>query len=137
MSAASQKMDMAAVTAISTVKDRLLGWIWAPAVSIARTIVIGIFSGVEVGSLVITDEASGAKYTFGLAAFHKEGNAAGPKDAKTIPEVQILVKDESFWLRLLLFADIGFAESYMLGDFECNDLVSFFRVCTFHFVAYV
>ncbi|KAJ6440213.1 L-aminoadipate-semialdehyde dehydrogenase [Purpureocillium lavendulum] len=32
------------------------------------------------------------------------------------------------WLRLFLFADIGFAEAYMLGDVECNDLTAFFRM---------
>jgi cyclopropane-fatty-acyl-phospholipid synthase len=29
---------------------------------------------------------------------------------------------------LFLFADMGFAESYMLGEFECSDLTSFFEV---------
>lgn len=122
-------MAMAAVTALVALKDRLLGWTWAPAVYLARAAVLGIFSGVEVGSLLITDEANGMKYAFGQGVFHREGDVAGAKDANTIPRVDIVIKSESFWLRLLLLADIGFAESYMLGDFECNDLVSFFRVC--------
>lgn len=119
---------MTAFTALDTLKNGFFSWVWAPAVSLARTAVLGIFSGVEVGRLVITDEASGVRHIFGQAVFHKEGDAAGAKVVKIIPNVEILVKDESFWLRLLLFADIGFAESYMLGDIECNDLVSFFRV---------
>lgn len=128
---------MAAVTTLGALKDRLLGWTWAPAVCLARTAVLGILSGVEVGSLLITDEANGAKYAFGQVVFHREGDAAGAKDANTIPRVGILVKSESFWLRLLLLADVGFAESYMLGEFECNDLVSFFRVCNVQFHIYL
>lgn len=119
---------MTAFTALETLKDKLLSWTWVPAVSLARKAVLGIFSGVEVGSLVITDEASGVRHTFGQAVFHKEGDSDGTNGMKTVPKVEILVKDEFFWLRLLLLADIGFAESYMLGDIECSDLVSFFRV---------
>ena len=52
-----------------------------------------------------------------------------PRRADTVPRVEIVVKNESFWMRLLLFADMGFAEAYMLGDFECQDLTSFFQVC--------
>lgn len=123
-------MAMAAVTALRTVKDGLVSLTWAPAVSLARTTVLGIFSGIEVGSLLITDETSGAKHAFGQAVFRKEGDAAGTKDTSTTPKVDILVRSESFWLRLLFSADIGFAESYMLSEFECSDLVSFFRVRT-------
>ena len=45
-----------------------------------------------------------------------------------MPRVEIVVKNEAFWVRLFLFADMGFAEAYMLGDFECEDLTSFFQV---------
>ena len=45
-------------------------------------------------------------------------------------KVELVVKKEAFWVRLFLFADMGFAESYMLGDFECSDLTGFFEVST-------
>lgn len=95
----------------------------------ARTTVLGIFSGVEVGSMLIVDEVSGSKYTFSQPILRADNGNHEAKTANSMPSVKIRVKRESFWLRLLLFADIGFAESYMLGDFECDDLVSFFRVC--------
>ena len=38
------------------------------------------------------------------------------------------VKKEAFWVRMFLFADMGFAESYMLGEVECNNLTGFFEV---------
>jgi cyclopropane-fatty-acyl-phospholipid synthase len=33
-----------------------------------------------------------------------------------------------FWVRLLLFADMGFAESYMLGEVACPDITAFFKL---------
>jgi cyclopropane-fatty-acyl-phospholipid synthase len=44
-------------------------------------------------------------------------------------KVELVVKKEAFWVRLFLFADMGFAEAYMLGEVECEDLTSFFQVC--------
>jgi len=51
------------------------------------------------------------------------------KKAGRVRKVKLVVKREAFWVRLFLFADMGFAESYMLGDFECSDLTGFFEVC--------
>lgn len=42
--------------------------------------------------------------------------------------VVLTVRKESFWVRLALFADMGFAEAYMLGEVKCNDLTGFFEV---------
>lgn len=120
---------MSGLTVIVTLKERLVSWAWGTAVSIARTTVLGIFSGVEVGSMLIVDEVSGSNYTFGQPIIRDDNGTHEAKNADSKPIVNISVKRESFWLRLLLFADIGFAESYILGDFECDDLVSFFRVC--------
>lgn len=36
--------------------------------------------------------------------------------------------NDLFWVRLLLFADMGFAESYMLGEVSCTDLTAFFKL---------
>lgn len=119
-----------AVTALGSLKETLLSWAWPPAVNLARRAVLSIFSNVETGSLLIKDEASGTKHFFGQSFLCEDGSGAEVKSAYAVPSVEILIKRETFWLRLFLFADIGFAESYMLGDFECNDLTSFFRVCT-------
>lgn len=119
---------MSAFAAIVTLKERLVGWAWGTAVSMARTTVLGIFSGVEVGSILIVDEVIGSKYTFGQPILRDNDAKFEAESACSMPVVKLCVKREAFWLRLLLFADIGFAESYMLGDFECDELVSFFRV---------
>lgn len=123
-------MAVAAVTALRALWERLLKWTWDPAVSMARTIVLGIFAGLEVGSILVIDEVSGTEYAFGLSMLHEDSPKSDTNRPDSIPVVKICVKRESFWLRLLLFADIGFSESYMLDEFECDDLVSFFRVCT-------
>lgn len=94
----------------------------------ARTTVLGVFSGVEVGSMLIVDEVIGSKYTFGQPILRDNDAKFEAESACSMPFIKLCVKREAFWLRLLLFADIGFAESYMLGDFECDELVSFFRV---------
>lgn len=45
-----------------------------------------------------------------------------------VPRVSLVVKKSSFWMRLVLFADMGFAEAFMLGEVECSDLTAFFEV---------
>lgn len=124
-----RQMNMSAFTTLVTLKRRFVSWTWETAVSMARLIVLGIFSGVEVGSMLIVDEASGSNYTFGQPMFRDNNGKFETESSCSIPVVKLCVKREAFWLRLLVFADIGFAESYMLGDLECDDLVSFFRVC--------
>ncbi|KAJ6525285.1 CFS1-like protein [Mycena vulgaris] len=46
-------------------------------------------------------------------------------DSQTKAELR--VANDAFWLRLCLMSDLGFAESYMYGDVECDDLVSLFN----------
>lgn len=55
------------------------------------------------------------------------GNGARKK-AGRVEKVDLVVKKEAFWVRLFLFADMGFAEAYMLGEVECADLTGFFSV---------
>lgn len=40
----------------------------------------------------------------------------------------IRVIRDTFWFRLVVLADIGFAEAYMAGDCEVSDLVQVFKV---------
>lgn len=43
-------------------------------------------------------------------------------------EVSLDIKNPSFFRRLALYGDIGFAESYMDGDFECEDLTKLIQL---------
>lgn len=105
------------------------GLTWGPAVEIARTAVLSLLSRIEKGTLLLVDSPAGTRHVFGQKLSGKTGNESGlPRLADTVPRVEIVVNDDAFWIRLFLFADMGFAEAYMLGDFDCQDLTSFFQV---------
>ncbi|KAE9405689.1 CFS1-like protein [Gymnopus androsaceus JB14] len=50
------------------------------------------------------------------------------KDANVGPKAELRVVNDVFWVRLCAMGDLGFAEAYMYGDVECNDLVSLFQI---------
>lgn len=106
---------------------------WGPALAVAKPAVLLVFSKIEIGTLLLVDEPAGTRMMYGERFNSKSSeptNGEYPiRRADIIPRVEIRVKDEAFWMRLLLFADMGFAESYMLGEFECADLTAFFQVC--------
>ena len=43
-------------------------------------------------------------------------------------KAELRVVNDVFWIRLCTMGDLGFAEAYMYGDVECDDLVSMFLV---------
>ncbi|KAL9127348.1 MAG: hypothetical protein Q9217_003762 [Psora testacea] len=89
---------------------------WAPFVQISRSTVLGLLKRIEIEQLVVTD-CDGAVTICG----HTDG-----KDQ--VPRTELKVLKEAFWVRVFLFADMGFSESFMLGEFSCPDLTSFFRL---------
>ncbi|KAK8052361.1 hypothetical protein PG993_003746 [Apiospora rasikravindrae] len=106
---------------------------WGPALAVAKPAILSVLSKIEVGTLLLVDQPAGTRLVFGqkLGASPKEMPSHKQKavrKADTIPRVEIVVKDDSFWMRLFLFADMGFAESYMLGEFDCEDLTAFFQL---------
>ncbi|KAI1502364.1 cyclopropane-fatty-acyl-phospholipid synthase [Biscogniauxia marginata] len=105
---------------------------WGPALAVAKTMILSVFSKVEIGTLLLLDESTGTRLIYGQKIGSKGAeptNGTYPvRKANTIPRVEVVVKNEAFWMRLFLFADMGFAESYMLGEFECADLTAFFQL---------
>ncbi|KAI4257616.1 MAG: hypothetical protein LQ352_001601 [Teloschistes flavicans] len=89
---------------------------WNPLVRLSRAAVLNLLSRVEVGYLLISD-TDGSETVCGERWPKEEG-----------PATELKVLKETFWVRLLLFADMGFAESFMLGEVACSDLVSFFKI---------
>jgi cyclopropane-fatty-acyl-phospholipid synthase len=75
--------------------------------SFAKKIVLKLLSNFEKGRMVLIDE-QGKEHVFG-------------KEPEGI-SVRIRVTNDGFWKRVMLFADIGFAESYMLGQWETEDI---------------
>lgn len=54
-------------------------------------------------------------------------------DLNAAPDLksELRVSNNVFWIRLCAMGDLGFAEAYMYGDVECDDLVSLFQVRDF------
>lgn len=75
----------------------------------------------------------GKLYTFGTPGIY---NAANPNPNRTATasagkdeiRVQMTVVNDAFWVRMLLLADLGFAEAYMAGDIEVDNLEDVFKV---------
>ncbi|KAJ4174546.1 hypothetical protein NW754_004964 [Fusarium falciforme] len=105
---------------------------WGPALALAKPAIQSVLSRIETGTLLLVDEPAETRYVYGQKLSGKLGSQPDdtglPRRADTVPRVEIVVKDDAFWMRLFLFADMGFAEAYMLGDFECKDLTSFFQL---------
>ncbi|KAH9883791.1 cyclopropane-fatty-acyl-phospholipid synthase [Xylariomycetidae sp. FL2044] len=114
------------------VRGALGGLTWGPALAVAKPAILSVFSRIEVGTLLLVDQPAGTRLVYGQTLGSKgtenETEDHPPRRAGTIPRVEVIVKNEAFWMRLFLFADMGFAESYMLGEFECADLTTFFRL---------
>ncbi|CUS15800.1 unnamed protein product [Tuber aestivum] len=91
---------------------RLSGRIaWEPFVGVCMRAVLALLSKIEDGRLVVTF-MDGRREVFGGGG---------------VPQVEITVLKEMFWVRLFLFADLGFSEAYMLREVDCSDLVGFFQ----------
>lgn len=110
---------------------------WGPALSVSKGAVTSLFSKIENGTLIIEDQTTGKTSVYGakIAKEHSKkqvnGNGANGVNGKKsgqVGKVELLVKKETFWVRLFLFGDMGFAEAYMLGEVECADLTGFFMV---------
>lgn len=105
---------------------------WGPALAVAKPAILSVFGQVDKGTLLLVDEPAGTRHVFGqnLGAKYNElaSGINATRKADAIPRVELVVKRDAFWMRLFLFADMGFAEAYMLGDVECEDLTAFFQV---------
>ncbi|KAK7905400.1 hypothetical protein LTR67_000121 [Exophiala xenobiotica] len=88
---------------------------WDPLVTTSRRLILSLFSDIKVGRLTIV-ERDGTETVCGQVGEHVS------------PLVHLRVMRDAFWLRLALFADMGFAESFMLGEIQCPDLTAFFQL---------
>lgn len=107
------------------------GLTWGPSLKAAKWAVHSLFNNIEIGTLVVLDEVDGTSNIYSgnpAVGNAQEKPTNGPERLTSPPRVELVVKKSAFWMRLVLFADMGFAESYMLGEVECNDLTAFFQV---------
>lgn len=109
---------------------------WGPALAVAKPAVQSLFASIERGTLLLTDVPAGRRHVYGQKLGPGKldplalppASAPSPRKATAVPRVELVVLDEAFWMRLFLFADMGFAEAYMLGEVECEDLTAFFQL---------
>lgn len=106
---------------------------WLPVLSLSKAAVTSLFARIEHGTLIVIDEATGKTEAYGQRIARENskitnGINSKPKQGSGIGKVELLVRKESFWVRLFLFTDMGFAEAFMLGEIDCADLTSFFQV---------
>ncbi|KAF2483200.1 methoxy mycolic acid synthase 1 [Neohortaea acidophila] len=99
---------------------------WPPLLSFSRGAILALLKNIQLGSLRITD-IDGTLTVCGSPRRAEPADAAD-KNVYSIPHTELRVLNDLFWVRLLLFADMGFAESYMLGEVECSDLTAFFKL---------
>ena len=110
---------------------------FGPALTVSKSAVTSLFSQIKVGTLIVTDSTTGTTQSYGkkIAKEHKKStngvngvNGSHGTKVGDVAKVELVIKKETFWVRLFLFADMGFAEAYMLGEVECADLTGFFKV---------
>ncbi|KAL8950649.1 MAG: hypothetical protein Q9222_003333 [Ikaeria aurantiellina] len=89
---------------------------WSPLVRLSRAAVLSVLARVELGHIAIID-TDGSETICG-ERWPKEG----------VPKTELKILKDAFWVRMLLFADMGFAESFMLGEVDCSDLVGFVKI---------
>ncbi|WPG98821.1 cyclopropane-fatty-acyl-phospholipid synthase like protein [Acrodontium crateriforme] len=98
---------------------------WPPLLNISRTVILNLLKNIQIGSLQITD-TDGSVTICGSPRRPISDN--DEKSVYTIPHAELRVLNDLFWVRLAVFADMGFAESYMLGEVACPDITAFFKV---------
>ena len=80
---------------------------WPPLVSLSRGFVLSLLRRIEVGTIVVTD-CDGAKIVCG---------AHQPNDR---PKTELRVLKETFWVRMLLFADMVRQISRSMAGEACD-----------------
>ncbi|KAK3716151.1 hypothetical protein LTR37_006596 [Vermiconidia calcicola] len=98
---------------------------WPSLLYVSRGAILALLKNIQIGSLQIRDSDG----TLTVCGSPKRAESGGEKDnVYTIPHAEFKVLNDLFWVRLLLFADMGFAESYMLGEVACPDITAFFKL---------
>ncbi|PPQ75642.1 hypothetical protein CVT26_001622 [Gymnopilus dilepis] len=98
---------------------------WTPIARLAEAAVVSVLRKITIGQLQILTRSH--IHTFPSP---EPGNDANPSRSNPRPELkaELRVVNDAFWVRLCAMGDLGFAEAYMYGDVECDDLVTLFQI---------
>ncbi|KAI0062952.1 cyclopropane-fatty-acyl-phospholipid synthase [Artomyces pyxidatus] len=89
---------------------------YSPVAKIAQAAVVSVLKHITEGRLRIV--ASTEVFEFPPSVDDDVSDLRG----------EIRVISDAFWVRLCTMGDLGFAEAYMYGDVECDDLISTFMI---------
>ena len=111
------------------IPDAVLGQLstvsFPPAIAASRMAIVSMMShSITWGQIRILTADHGI-YTF-PSAQKREEEGLPPVSPDQVVDVRVI--NDAFWFRLVVLADIGFAEAYMAGDCEVSDLVQVFKV---------
>lgn len=95
-----------------------------PILTVSRGSILSLLRRIQIGSLIIQDTDGSVT----ICGSPRRADVDDEKTVYTIPHAELKVLNDLFWIRLLLFADMGFAESYMLGEIACPDITAFFKL---------
>ena len=95
-----------------------------PLLSVSRSAILSLLKNIQIGSLSIHDTDGSVT----ICGSPRKLDIQDEKSVYSIPHAELRVLNDLFWVRLLLFADMGFAESYMLGEVACPDITAFFKL---------
>ncbi|KAG9119661.1 hypothetical protein FRC07_005209 [Ceratobasidium sp. 392] len=103
--------------AFSRTMDAVASVSWTPLARLTESGVVALMQRITIGHLRV------------LTSSHIY-NFPAPEDgvAREGPSAELRVVKDSFWIRLATMSDLGFAEAFMYGDVECDDLVTLFKI---------
>ncbi|KIK57142.1 hypothetical protein GYMLUDRAFT_46375 [Collybiopsis luxurians FD-317 M1] len=91
---------------------------WTPITKLSEAAVVALMRNMTKGQLKVFTFSH--IYTF--PAHQRDHHSEAERRA------ELRVVNDVFWVRLCAMGDLGFAEAYMYGDVECDDLVSLFSI---------
>jgi cyclopropane-fatty-acyl-phospholipid synthase len=95
-----------------------------PLLSVSRSAILSLLRNIQIGSLSIQDTDGSVT----ICGSPRRTDSQDTKNVYSAAHTELRVMNDLFWVRLALFADMGFAESYMLGEVACPDITAFFKL---------
>ncbi|KIJ42342.1 hypothetical protein M422DRAFT_31315 [Sphaerobolus stellatus SS14] len=101
--------------------ERVISLGWKPMARLAEAGVVALMQKTTKGHLrVLTYE-----HIYNFPALR---TTPAEEDDHSDLKAELRVSNDAFWIRLFTMSDLGFAEAYMYGEVECDDLVTLFEI---------
>ncbi|KAF8588585.1 CFS1-like protein [Ramaria rubella] len=104
----------------NSVRERAISTGWTPLARLAEAGVVALMQNITRGHLRVLTYSH-------IYNFPAPSKFPGDNDYPDV-KAELRVTNDVFWIRLFMMSDLGFAEAYMYGDVECDDLVAVFEM---------